>query len=202
MYVINGAELNTGVSNEYPKEKIAHKEQYYKKVSTEEKPDTFTKAEKPGVLKSFGKGLLFGLKQMVPGLSSHSTGKIENQHQAIVQELTNEDEFSINDSEKGKAATFGKGLLTKLAYCTPFYGTYKLGKEALENEYAYKTVIEGEDLGEYKKPGVLKSFGKGILKSIAISIPFLSTYTQGKDIEKQNQVYEELKAREAAADNE
>lgn len=153
---------------------------------------TLTNAEKPSTMKSFGKGILFNLKQLVPFVGTHDVGKIENQHKEIMNKLNMGHEYDME--EKGKVPTFGKGILTKLAYSLPFYGIYKLGKTSIENDYAYKAVMTNEEVGEFKKPGVLKCLGKGIVKSLALAVPFYGTYLIGKDIEKQNQVYNELKA--------
>ncbi|MCD7740429.1 MAG: hypothetical protein LUH11_03675 [Candidatus Gastranaerophilales bacterium] len=153
--------------------------------------------EKGGFFKSLGNGMVFNFKSLIPIWSSKTAGDIEYQHEAIMEELTNGDEYNINDDEKGTAKTVGKGILTKLAYMIPFYGTYKLGKEALENEYAYDKLTDPENTGDYEKPGFFKCFGKGILKNLALMVPVLSAYTKGKDIDMQNQIYEELQKREA-----
>lgn len=96
--------------------------------------------------------------------------------------------------EKPKALeSFGKGILTNLKLMIPFYGTYTIGKEYLEQENTINDLnnLKAGKEAESKKPGVLKSILVGTGIGLAQAVPFLGSYLIGhQQIEQDNAIRE------------
>lgn len=89
-----------------------------------------------------------------------------------------------------------KGVGMQFVASLPIIGSYKVGKELLEQQYLKEDIkaLEEGKTPENKKPGFCESLGKGILFKLGQSVPIYSTYRIGKEILEQKYIKEDLEA--------
>lgn len=162
---------------------------YQKNYLEENCLDSVELSQKQGVLKSFGKGILFSIGQLVPFLGSHIFGNMAyNQQEAaeIVEDLKDGD-VDNKITKKGAGSKIFKGICDITLYSIPFIGTYLSGKHKYERENLAQDIIDvkdGKQIENHSKKGVIKTYFKGVLERIKVAIPFYGTYYLGKEAAK------------------
>ena len=166
------------------------KEPKVKVKATEDSISIFNGEGKPKFGKSFGKGFLYKLANTVPVFGSYLIGKNIIEQDNIQDALANGTPYE--NKEPGIIKSVIKGAWVKIAQSIPAYGTYRIGKEIVEQKNIQEALKTGNKELAAKKPGFVKSWWEGAKMKIYQSIPILGTYKFGKEVETHKVINDQL----------
>jgi len=135
---------------------------------------------KPKFLKSYGNGFLHKLALNVPILGSYLIGKNmieqDNEQNAIAQGKKNDNE------DPGIFKSVVKGIGMKLSLFVPFYGTYRVGKEIIEQKNIQESLQTGNKDKATEKPKFWNAWWEGVKMELSQIVPVYGTYKLGKNL--------------------
>ena len=135
---------------------------------------------KPKFSKAYSKGFLNQLALFVPVLGSYLIGKQiieqDNQQNAISQGMR-------NDYKKpGFFKSTIKGVGMKLSQFVPFYGTYRVGKEIIEQKNIQEALQTGDSSKATEKPKFWSAWCEGTKMKLSQLVPVYGKYNLGNKL--------------------
>lgn len=134
--------------------------------------------KKPSKLNNLVTGTLVDLKLSVPVLSQHTVGDFFSNQKETAQNLLN-----VQDGkENGALKKVVDGAVKQFVFTLPVIGTYKIGKAKVNHDILKYDVDAHKYNATYaeKKPGVIKTYFKGLIEKMKFTIPVYNTYYAGK----------------------